>query len=130
MASLAPQRPRADALAVASLAILLGVPNLAVAAPRDLSDADLIGYAASPFDHAAMMGRRIAVGRHRGVAVVADFPCSDICPQYTRRIVHYDVPPGAACEAAGGVTQNREVPYSIAVVQKPFCIPKPLATAR
>jgi hypothetical protein len=100
------------------------------AAPRSLSDADLTAYAVSPFDHAAMMEKHVVVGLHHGVAVVADFPCSDICPQYTRRIIHYDVAPGAACTAAGGVTQMRETPYSIAVIQKPFCIPKPLATAR
>jgi hypothetical protein len=102
----------------------------AAAQPRGLSDADLVAYAASPFDHLAMMEKHVTVGLNHGVTVVADFPCSDICPQYTTRIIHYDVAPGARCTAAGGVTQTRRVPYSIAMIDKPFCIPKALASVR
>jgi hypothetical protein len=60
---------------------------------------------------------------------VADFPCSDLCPAYTTRIIHYDVAPGPPCDAAGGVTQLRLVPFSIGTREEAFCIPKPLATA-
>ena len=98
------------------------------AAPRNLSDADLVAYAHAPYDAGAMMGKQITLGLHRGVPVVVEFPCSDICPQYTTQIIHYDAPPGAACAAAGGVTQTRSVPFSIAVIQRDFCIPKPLAS--
>ena len=52
-----------------------------------------------------MMEKRITLGLHHGVPVVVEFPCSDICPQYTTRIVHYDLAPGAACAAA--VVQHR-----------------------
>jgi hypothetical protein len=100
------------------------------AGPKQLSDADLVAYAASTFDHRAMMGKHIVVGLHRGRRVIADFPCSDICPDYTTRIIHYDVAPGASCVAAGGVTESRRVPVSIAVMDKDFCIPKPLAAKR
>ncbi|HZZ89760.1 MAG TPA: hypothetical protein VFE13_15645 [Caulobacteraceae bacterium] len=102
----------------------------ATAGQRRLSDADLVAYAASRFDASAMMEKQIVVGVHRGRRVVADFPCSDICPQYTIRIIHYDVAPGAPCAAAGGVTQTRRVPVSIAVMDKDFCIPGPLAAGR
>jgi|SRR5579872_1782543 len=115
------------AAALAGAALLS--PQRATAEPPTLSDAELIAYAAQPYDHAAMMGRRITVGLHHGAAVIAEFPCSDVCPQYTTRIVHYDIAPGAACEAAGGVTQLRRVPFSIAMVEREFCIPKPLAQA-
>jgi hypothetical protein len=98
--------------------------------PRKLSDADLIAYAGAPYDKAAMMEKRITLGLHHGVPVVVEFPCSDICPQYTTQIIHYDVAPGAACAAIGGVTQTRRVPFSIAVVEKPFCVPKPLVAGR
>ena len=101
----------------------------AEAKPRQLSDADLVAYAARPFDKAAMMEQRVVVGLHHGVPVVAEFPCSDVCPDYTTRIIHYDLTPGAACSAAGGVTQPRRVPYSIAMIVKDFCIPGPLASA-
>jgi hypothetical protein len=112
--------------ALLSCAVLLWPPP-APAEPRQLSDGDLIAYDAQPYDHAAMMGKRVIVGLYHGVPVVAEFPCSDVCPQYTTRVVHLDVAPGAACEAAGGVTQARRVPFSIAMVERDFCVPKALA---
>jgi len=112
--------------ATALLCAIAATP--AAAAPRTLSDADLVAYAAQPYDKAAMMFKQVTIGLHHGVAVVAEFPCSDICPAYTTRIVHYAVAPGPACTAAGGVTQTRRVPYSIAVINKDFCVPKPLAS--
>jgi hypothetical protein len=114
------------------LALLLACvcPRAATAAPKALSDADLIAYAGASFDHQAMMEKRVTLGLHHGVPVVADFPCSDVCPQYTTRIIHYDLAPGPACVAAGGVTVIRRVPYSIAMIEKPFCIPRALASVR
>jgi hypothetical protein len=100
------------------------------AAPRTLSDADLVAYAAAKYDSAAMMGKRITLGLHHGLPVVVEFPCSDICPQYTTQIIHYDLAPGAACAAAGGVTVTRRVPFSIAVIARDFCVPKALAARR
>jgi len=112
-------------LALAGAALLW--PQRVSAGPPKLSDADLVAYAAQPFDHMAMMGKRITIGLYRGAPVIAEFPCSDICPQYTTRIIRFDIAPGAACAAAGGVTQTRRVPFSIAMVEREFCIPKPLA---
>jgi hypothetical protein len=112
-------------LALAGAALLS--PQPVIAGPQKLSDADLIAYAAQPFDHMAMMGKRVIIGLYRGAPVIAEFPCSDVCPQYTTRLIHYDIAPGAACAAAGGVTQVRRVPFSIAMVERAFCIPKPLA---
>jgi hypothetical protein len=109
-------------------AVLVPPVSAACAAPRVLTDADLVAYAAAPYDHRAMMGKHIKLGLHRGVAVVVDFPCSDVCPDYTTQIIHYDVAAGVACAAAGGVTQSRMVPFSISVMKRDFCIPKPLAT--
>jgi hypothetical protein len=94
---------------------------------RSLSDADILAYSTRPFDKAAMMGMRDVVGIHNGVAVVADYPCSDVCPAYTTRIIHYDAEPGPACSKAGGVVEMRTVPIAIAVQMKPFCVPKVLA---
>ena len=104
--------------------------SLASAGPREFSDSELVAYEAQPYDHAAMMGQHVLVGLYRGARVVADFPCSDVCPDYTTRIVHLDVAPGPACEAAGGVTEARRVPFSIAMVERDFCVPGPLARAR
>jgi hypothetical protein len=92
-----------------------------------LTDAALTAYAAASYDKAAMMAQHVQLGRHHGVAVVADFPCSDVCPAYTVRIIHYAVAPGPACAAAGGVSEMREVPFSIATREEAFCLPAVLA---
>ena len=113
-----------------SLSLVLLIAGAAAADPvaRDLSDADLVAYAKAGFDKGAMMERRITLGRHHGALVIVDFPCSDICPDYTTRVIHYDVGPGAPCDAIGGATVTRAVPYSIAVIEKQFCVPKVLAS--
>jgi hypothetical protein len=74
-----------------------------------------------------MMFHHLVLGVRQGVRVVADFPCGDICPDYTTRIIHYEVEPGPGCDAAGGVVVSYPVPRSIAVIRQPFCIPKVLA---
>ncbi len=116
-------------LAIILLAAAVAVPATALPA-RNLSDRDLKRLDARPFDKRAMMGKTVVLGRHHGVRVVANYPCSDVCPNYTVRIIHYDVQPGSECERAGGVTVTRTVPFGIGVVRKPFCAPKVLAGER
>jgi len=109
---------------------LVAVAMLASAAPNvsdTLSDEALIVYASQPYDKGAMEFHHDVLGIHHGTEVVADFPCSDICPTYTVRIIHYSVEPGPDCDRIGGVTQIRTVPVSIAVMRRPFCVPKVLA---
>jgi hypothetical protein len=107
--------------------VLLASCATAASQARSIGDADILAYSARPFDKAAMMGKRDLVGMHNGVAVVADYPCSDVCPAYTTQIVHYDAEPGPACDKAGGVVEMRVVPIAIAVQMKPFCVPQVLA---
>lgn len=102
-------------------------PGPAKSGARLLTDADLTRYAAASFDKRAMMFKQERLGRHHGVAVVADFPCGDVCPDYTTRIIHYDVAPGPACAKAGGVEEIKMIPRGIAVMRQPFCVPKVLA---
>lgn len=113
------------------LAVLLLVAAIAAPATafpgRTLSDRDLKRLDSRPFDKRAMMGHSVVLGRHHGVRVVADYPCSDICPDYTVRIIHYDAAPGAACDRIGGATVFRSVPVAIATVQERFCVPRVLA---
>ena len=117
-----PTRP----LPLASLALLAACAASA-GATRTLSDADIRAYVDRGFDKRAMMGRHEVIGIHNGVAVVADYPCSDLCPAYTSQIIHYDAEPGPACDRAGGVVRIRTVPIAIAVQRKPFCVPKVVA---
>ncbi|MGA9582486.1 MAG: hypothetical protein WBR13_11015 [Allosphingosinicella sp.] len=96
------------------------------AARRALSDADIAAYATAVFDKRAMMFKRVALGRHRGLPVVAIHPCGDVCPVYTRRIVHYDIPL-ADCARRGGIVRDELMPRGPAVVRQPFCVPAILA---
>jgi hypothetical protein len=116
-----------SALESVLLAAALAAPAFAAAPVRELSDADLVAYAARPFDKGAMMFKRVALGMHHGALVVADFPCGDLCPNYTVRIIHYDAAPGPVCARAGGVVVTRSVPVSIAVTSQSFCVPAVLA---
>jgi hypothetical protein len=69
------------------------------------------------------------VGRYKGVPVMAEFPCSDVCPQYTVRIIHYRLPADASCASVGGVEKQVLVPIAIAVMPQTFCIPEPLVAS-
>lgn len=91
---------------------------------RTLSDADVKQLEAAPFNKARLMNQSFAAGRHRGIAVRVDFPCGDICPDYTTKIVHYDVPPDA-CPAPGEVI-TLGVPGGAALVLRDFCVPRVL----
>jgi hypothetical protein len=111
------------AFAAATAASACGRPP---AAQRNLGDADIAAYAAAKFDKRAMMFKRVALGRHRGLPVVAIHPCGDVCPVYTRRIVHYDIPV-ADCARRGGIVREALVPRGPAVARQPFCVPAILA---
>lgn len=88
---------------------------------RILSDDDILRYQTERFDQAELVGKTIRLGAHRGNPVVADHPCGDVCPQYTVRIVRYEVPI-ENCEQAGGVIEYRMIPSIAPSVQK-FCVP-------
>src|SRR5579862_2370241 len=106
---------------------LLATATTAQAAPGDaLSDATLLTYASSGYDKLHMTSLHVVLGQNHGVTVIADFPCSDLCPAYTVRIIHYDVPL-SRCSAAGGVEKAILVPVSIASAERSFCFPKVLA---
>ena len=96
------------------------------APPRGLDDAALRAYAGRPWSKAALMNRTVELGRLRGVPVVAEFPCADVCPQYTVRIIHYRLPADTRCSAVGGVERTVLVPVAIAMLSKTMCIPAAL----
>ncbi len=88
-----------------------------------LSDEELLKYAKSSFDKGKMMGKDFILGYHNGIPVRVSFPCSDICPQYTIRVIRYDINLGD-CESVGGVIKSIYVPFAIAVKAEAFCFPK------
>lgn len=105
------------------------VPVLFAAAPTpptSISDADVLKYASAPYDKAAVYNKRTVLGRLNGVEVVVEHPCSDICPDYTVRVIRLEVPPGATCASLGGIEKSLLIPMSIAMVPKVFCFPRVL----
>jgi hypothetical protein len=98
-------------------------------APAVLDAAALQAYAGRPWSKPAMAHSTVELGRFRGVPVVAEFPCADVCPQYTIRIIHYQLPATADCATIGGVAEEVPVPIAITVISKTFCIPEPLVAS-
>lgn len=116
-----------------SIAAVLAVASVAACAnagtPAQMNAAALQAWASQPWDKAALMHTTVDVGRYNGVPVVAEHPCSDVCPQYTVRIIHYELPPEASCASMGGVEKDVLVPIAITVRSKAFCIPEPLVAS-
>ena len=95
--------------------------------PRTLSDSDLVAYASSTYDKREMQDKHLVLGVHSGVRVVVDFPCSDLCPNYTTRIIHYDLPADGTCAAQGGATVLIDTPVGIEHMPVAYCVPRALA---
>jgi hypothetical protein len=87
-----------------------------------LTDQDILDYAASGYDKEEMMLQKVEVGSHNGMALIAEFPCSDLCPDNTTRVIRYDVE-NEECEARGGVLHTMFVPSDIAMVEQEYCFP-------
>jgi len=115
--------------------VFVAVAGMAIGAtacagtPAQMDAAALQAWAGQPWDKAALMNTTVELGRYRNVPVVAEFPCSDVCPQYTVRIIHYRLPPEASCASVGGVEKEVLVPIAITVRPKTFCIPEPLVAS-
>jgi len=117
---------RKSVILLAFAAVVLVPTVSSCAQTRAITDEWLLDYATKPYERRFPMGREV-LGTLNDVAVVADFMCSDVCPAYTVRIVHFDVEPGARCTAIGGVERSVVVPIAIAAMQKAFCFPSVLA---
>ena len=93
--------------------------------PSPISEASLLEYATTPYEKRPFEPRQV-LGQINDVTVVADFICADVCPDYTVRIIHFDVEPGPKCARAGGVEKSVVVPIAIAATTRAFCFPKVL----
>ena len=79
----------------------VGVGSSCVGA-TPLTEQALLEYASQPYDKAKRALDREVLGALNGGTVVANYICSDLCPDSTIRIVHFDVEPGEDCAAVGG----------------------------
>lgn len=90
---------------------------------KELSDEELLEYYKSPFDKEKMMFKDMIIGKHKGIPVRVTFPCGDICPDYTIKVVRYDIEL-SQCEQAGGLVRTIFVPSAAMVMPEEFCFPK------
>jgi len=104
------------------IAILL---SLALQADM-LGDEALRQYAASPFDQAEKMHKREVIGVHHGATVIAEYPCADFCPNYTIRVIRYELAPGMSCASVGGVVTSIRIPDGFGASGRSYCVPKVL----
>lgn len=111
--------------------ILIAAPIIAAvlcaAAADTVTDKDLVAYAQNDFDRGQMMYKHVELGIHHGQPVVADFPCADVCPDKTTRIIHYVLDDGQKCSSVDGAERKIVVPTGVGNDQQQFCVPKILA---
>lgn len=107
---------------VLALLAFAAAAMVANAAGDVLTDADLVARA-----NAVMSVKEAPVDRmlgvHKGMPVIVDVRCANVCPQNTVRIIHYAAGPGPDCTKLGGDTASITVPVSISERPQPFCIP-------
>ena len=116
-------------VAAVTVVTILGMASACATSPSKMDSTALTTYAHRPWDKAALMHTTVDLGTYKGTPVVAEFPCSDVCPQYTKRIIHYRLPADTSCASVGGVEKEVLVPVAIAVMSKTFCIPEPLVAS-
>ncbi len=89
----------------------------------ELSDSDIFELVTRDFDFEKVSGKKIIMGTHKGNIVVADFPCSDICPPNTVKIIRYDVEANQ-CMKRKGKVEELATPMSISMGLKSYCVPE------
>lgn len=91
---------------------------------RPLSEEALLAYASASFERVDK--RVVSLGQLNGTPVIAEFICSDLCPDYTVRVIRYDLKTDQTCRGVGGVEKALRIPVSVAATDKTFCFPQVL----
>ena len=123
-----PSRSLLLALPLAGVLLCAAGPDTAVGPDVELTDAQLIAYGQQDFDRGEMMYKHVDLGRYHGAPVVADFPCADVCPDKTTRIIHFALDDGQKCSSVEGVQRTLDVPTGVGKAQQQFCVPHVLAS--
>ena len=93
--------------------------------PR-LTDEELLHYASSSYDKDLFDQPPKVLGRLRGVDVVVEYKCSDICPNYAVRVIRFELPAGKTCAQVGGRYTHFELPPFSHQPDGGYCVPEVL----
>lgn len=99
----------------------------AIAAAPNLSEQQLLEFADRKYEKEKLSLTKVRLGRINDFTVVVDYICSDLCPNHTVRVIHFELPPDKVCAEIGGIEEAITIPYGIGTVNKIFCVPKVLA---
>jgi len=107
--------------------VLVAIAAASCAAPASSEeDARLLTFAREPFNKENFRNPHQTWGVHKGTPVVVDYICSDVCPQYTVRVIHYEMKPNQSCTAIGGIEKAMRVPMGIGTAERTYCFPQVL----
>jgi hypothetical protein len=106
--------------------VTIYAPAYAAETNKPLSEETLLAYASAPYDRVDK--HIVSLGELNGIPVIAEFICSDVCPDYTVRVIRYDLNKDQTCNGSGGVEKALRIPAGIAATDKTFCFPKVLVT--
>jgi hypothetical protein len=120
---------RATSSLIATALLLADCSEAPYGPDRQMSDQDLVAFAQSPFGDEEKQATDgddpppTIPGIHQGARVVVDYPCGDLCPDYTVRVIHYNAEPGAECDRVGGTVRTEWIADGPAKFATDFCIP-------
>ncbi|MEO6968814.1 MAG: hypothetical protein ABI132_10245 [Rhodanobacteraceae bacterium] len=121
-------QPQMVAASAAALLVLVGIGFAGLSNAADVSteldNQKILNFVTTPYSATQIPGRRLFLGMHHGARVVADFICSDVCPNYTVRVIHYDLKQDESCSAVSGIERKALIPFSITATYKAYCFPK------
>jgi len=90
---------------------------------KELTDADLFALLTKEFDLNIVSGAKVIIGTYKGTELIADFPCSDVCPLNTVKIIRFNVKANE-CSSTEGKEEELLTPMSISMGTKLFCVPE------
>ena len=90
---------------------------------KPISDDELLNFATSSYDKEVKMNTEEILGIHNGQKVKVIYPCGDICPTYTKRIISYSLDI-ENCTSDIGVKKDILIFRGRAAGNKSFCLPK------
>ena len=91
---------------------------------KTISESQLLEYAATAVDKSLFAKPPVVLGYLGGIQVVAEHICSDLCPDYTVRIIRFSLPENVRCADVGGVLRPVQVPMGVGTVAQKFCFPR------